>query len=643
MSPQHLALTVLLIGIVGSFPSSAKATPSDLIVVDQFGYNTDARKLAMVRRPIQGFDKNPTLLPPHARLVVVNDDGSKAVFEGGITPWQSGATDDVSGDKVFWFDFSPLKTPGRYYIRDPQNGTRSPSFLISASPYKDVLTAATKTFFYQRAGYEKSAKFAGKSWADGASHVGPGQDKEARRFNAKDDASTAKDLHGGWYDAGDYNKYTSWTAGYIIQLLRAFTDNEEAFTDKTSIPESGNGLPDIIDEIRFGLDWLLRMQEPSGALLSVMGLSHASPPSKATGASYYGPPNTIATITSAATFAYASFVLSQHPAWGLDAYQKTLKTAAIRAYSWAVKNPKVLFKNNDAEYNSGGLAAGQQEADDYGRSMGRLKAAYYLWRLTGEENYHRDFLARARSAHLIEWYTPTPYEVDINEVLAEYQSLAQANPELKTLIQKTYSAGLQSDEFVGAFTNQRDAYNSFMKSNAYHWGSNSVKMNQGLGFAIAAKYGIEQTPRHKLLGYAQEFLHYIHGRNPLGLVYLTNMESLGASKSLTSIYHSWFSADSAMWSKKTALAPGPAPGFLSGGPNKNFKVDQCCPARCKSAPALRACQLTMSPPLGQPPAKSYLDYNANWPLNSWEISENSNGYQVTYIRLLSYFVKQSQP
>src|SRR5690606_34122140 len=112
--------------------------------------------------------------------------------------------------------------------------------------YRSVLKHAVRSYYYQRAGQEKLAEHAGADWADGPSHLGSGQDAETRSWLDKDNAETAKDLRGGWYDAGDANKYTAWTAGYVRSLLRAYEHNSSAFLDDYNIPESGNGIPDIL-------------------------------------------------------------------------------------------------------------------------------------------------------------------------------------------------------------------------------------------------------------------------------------------------------------------------------------------------------------------------------------------------------------
>jgi hypothetical protein len=115
-----------------------------------------------------------------------------------------------------------------------------------------------------------------------------------------------------------------------------------------------------------------------------------------------------------------------------------------------------------------------------------------------------------------------------------------------------------------------------------------------------------------------------------------NMGSAGATRGVTSIYHTWFSENSARFARVTATTPGPAPGFLVGGPNPKYALDGCCPSSCGGVWDSSKCDpAQVTPPLGRPAMQSYRDWNGNWPQNSWSVSENSCGYQIAYIRLLS--------
>src|SRR5690606_10346375 len=108
-----------------------------------------------------------------------------------------------------------------------QNNVRSPDVRIGADVYKPILKHALRTFYYQRAGFAKVEPFAEAGWTDTASHIAAGQDKNARLYSAPNDANTERDLSGGWYDAGDYNKYTNWHADYLVTLLHAYVENPQ--------------------------------------------------------------------------------------------------------------------------------------------------------------------------------------------------------------------------------------------------------------------------------------------------------------------------------------------------------------------------------------------------------------------------------
>ena len=133
----------------------------------------------------------------------------------------------------------------------------------------------------------------------------------------------------------------------------------------------------------------------------------------------------------------------------------------------------------------------------------------------------------------------------------------------------------------------------------------------------------------------------MHGVNPLGLVYLSNMQSVGAEHSVKTFYHSWFSYKNTRWSEVTASAPGSAPGFLVGGPNPSYALDGCCSdgSKCSGSADFKFCSMELTPPIGQPPAKSYRQFNLGWPADSWAVTENSNGYQVQYIRVLAAYIE----
>ncbi|WP_437567711.1 glycoside hydrolase family 9 protein [Sorangium sp. So ce542] len=610
---------------------------SEFIVVDQFGYLPDAEKIAVLRDPQTGFDADASFTPG-ATVALVSYATGERVLTAAPAPWGDGATDASSGDKAWWFDFSSVTAPGRYYVLDVENNVRSAEFEIGDAVYREVLKRAVRTFFYQRAGQKKDAVFAGEGWADEASHVGPLQDRNARLYSAPDDASTERDVSGGWYDAGDYNKYTSWTAGYVVTLLRAYAENPSIWTDDYDIPESGNGVPDILDEAKWGMDWLVRMQGADGSVLSIVGLSHASPPSAAAGPSHYGSASTSATLATAAAFAYGAKVLKGAGGGALASYADSLLPRAESAWAWADANPAVIFRNNDAAAGTSGLGAGQQETDDYGRLSLKVEAACYLFDATGKAAYRDVVDSNYQAIHLLEWAYAYPFEVQQQAALLHYTRVPGATAAVADAIRSTYRAAMDGDDNLAAFRAGVDPYLAHLKD--YTWGSNAIKSHQGNMFYDLVTYELDASVSADAARAAARHVHYLHGVNPLGLVYLSNMGAYGAERSANEFYHTWFHDGSERWDRVGVSTYGPAPGFLTGGPNPSYDKDGCCPDGCGSPENNAICDAEpVSPPKDQPAQKSYKDFNTSWPLNSWAVTENSNGYQASYIRLLSKLVR----
>jgi hypothetical protein len=152
-------------------------------------------------------------------------------------------------------------------------------------------------------------------------------------------------------------------------------------------------------------------------------------------------------------------------------------------------------------------------------------------------------------------------------------------------------------------------------------------------------YNLNPQYNTEALAVAENYLHYLHGVNPFNRVYLSNMYGSGAENAVNEFYHSWFTDGSAKWDRAGESLYGPAPGFLTGGPNPYYDWDGCCPSGCGSSSNNALCYSeSISPPKDQPDQKSYKDFNTSWPLNSWSVTENSCGYQLNYIRLMSRFL-----
>ena len=452
-------------------------------------------------------------------------------------------------------------------------------------------------------------------------------------------------MTGGWFDAGDYFKYTPWTAGYVMMMLKAYRDNPTAWTDDYNLPESGNQIPDLLDEAKYGMDYLLKLQNQDGGSISLVSGASGTPPSSATGRCLYGKVTTAATLKSASAFAVGAKVFRMI---GLNCYADSLQIAAEKAWIWAKNNPTVYWDNaNDAQWkNALGWPGGSIASDINQVTMLKVEASCFLFDLTNTAEYKTYFESNYSAKSNFFAYTwLNPYEHDYQEAVFHYTTLAGATPTVVTNIKNiTLSAATKAPSsglLFGAYDAKNDGYMSYMKD--YTWGSNSNKCTIGLMFYEMVKYGFNPTRDSDAMKASENFIHYIHGLNALSKNYLSNMNAYGAENSVSEFFHGWFKDDSPLWDKVGVSTYGPAPGFLVGGPNANYSgANSCCKTSSCDSPANNAkcTAIDVTKIMGQPFQKAYTDFNTDWQLQSWEISENSCGYQLSYIRLLSQFVKQ---
>ena len=588
------------------------------IVIDQFGYKPNMDKVAVFRDGEIGLGTDDVDYSPGNELALVDEATNEIIFTGSAQVHMDGIIDPLSGDRTWSFDFSSIQTPGTYYVYDAYNNARSATFDIIEDVYDDVLREAFKTFVYQRSGFTKTANIVGENYADDASHLGPLQDLGARLFNDQRNPSTSRDLSGGWYDAGDFKKYSNWTADYVLGLLHAYHANPDAWSDDWNLPDSGNGVPDILDEVRWGVEHLQRMQEiasettsaNAGSVLSVVDSDDSvTPPSSNEANSFYGPATTSATFTSAAAFAFASSTFANLSDQSFQTLASTLSESAISAYQWAEANPNIRF--NNAEH---GVGNGNSEvSSDYMLDAKHRIAAVYLYGLTGEARYKNYVESNYLNTNLMTIFWATPYEVEEPTALLHYTTLDGINPAIGSAIQTRFN-NLMENAGNGRSAIGDDPYRAYVQE--YAWGSNKAKSRKGHMYTQLNSYDLGDRSAQDNLNAAAGYLHYIHGVNPLGKVYLTNMSAFGAERSVDEIYHRWFANDTQWDNVNTSF--GPPPGYLVGGPNQfyNGSLD-----------------------INQPPMKSYVETNAY--LNgeaSWQLTENSNGYQIEYLKLLSQFV-----
>jgi len=598
---------------------AAPTTTVPYLKVDQFGYLPGMRKVAVIVDPQVGFNAAEVFAPgTGANQYQVRRWADDAVqFTGTLQAWKNGAVHGQSGDRGWHFDFSALTAPGSYYLYDTVNRVGSGRFEIGPSVYDAVLRQAVRMYFYQRVNFAKNAPFAGAKWTDGAAYEGPNQDRFATsRFN-KGNATTARDLSGGWMDAGDSNKYTTFAQSAVLQLLEAYRMNPLVFADDFGIPESGNGVSDLLDEVQWELDFLKRMQQATGTggLLLKLGLDTydggVTPPSADRRPRYYLPECTSSTLAGSAMFASAGVVYRGVPSRA--AYGADLIVRAEAAWARG-KSTTANFTSFQTSCDDGHIKSGDADVDASRQLGSALIAAIYLYEATGKPEY-RIFVeanyTRTQPGSNGWW---GPYTQPLQVALLRFAAMPGVTTGVASAIraQKSGQNGVMS---INDLTAGTDLYRAFLPDAQYHWGHNQTRADVGNLNLDFVRFGVSPSSAPLYQEVAQQHLHWLHGANPLGLVFLSNMSAYGAESSIREIYHLWFT-DGSIWDNAITSPNGPPPGYLTGGPNRTYSG-------------------TVGGIVNQPPQKAYRDWNTGWPENSWEYSEPAIYSQAAYVQLLA--------
>lgn len=599
-------------------------TPSEFIHLDQFGYLSVSKKVAVISNPQSGYNSGQSYTPG-ATMEVINMATGNAVFSGPVNSWNNGVTHDQSGDKGYWFDFSSIESLGTYYLSDPTTGQTSGPFEIKSVVYEPIMKAAGRMFYYNRCNMSKAVPYAESNWVDGDNFRNALQDANCRYIFDKGNASLEKDLTGGWFDAGDYNKYVTFATGAVANMLWAYEENPEAFGDNWNLPESGNGIPDLLDEVKYEMDWLYKMTNADGSVHIKMGSQNHSeniqaPPSLNTDPRFYGPTCTAASIATINMFAHAARVLKTIPAFSADAAR--FEARAIDCWNYVL--PKITANQLEEGCDDGSIIAGDADWDAALQLKYALSGAVYLFALTGEVPYNNYVISNTPGMTQVannEW---NAYDMYLQDALLLYASQSGSDATVAASIRNGLSTAASNNWNNYFGFSDLDLYRAYMPDWSYHWGSNSPKASYANLNMLLNQYSLNTANSGDYQLKAAEVLHYFHGVNPQGIVYLSNMYSYGAERSANEIYHTWF-ADGSDWDHALNSAKGPAPGYVSGGPNASFTIG------------------SISPPSGQPLQKSYLDFNDGWPNNSWEITEPAIYYQAAYIRLLANFTNPAMP
>lgn len=513
---------------------TAGASPA--IRVDQVGYYAAAPKRAVVAA--EGA----------TRFAVVAVSSGDTVFRGALGAARRW---DASGEVVRLADFSSLRRPGRYRVVVAGVGESYP-FDIGPTVLRGLARAAVKAFYYQRASTALPPRYAGR-WARGAAHPDTLVLVHPSAASAARPAGTVVRSPGGWYDAGDYNKYVvnSGISTYTL-LLEAEQFPRYAGALATDIPESANGVPDVLDEALWNLRWMLTMQDPSdGGVYHKLTNAEFDPfvaPARATTPRYVVQKSTPAALDLAAVAAHAALVVRRYPRQ-LPGLADTLTNAALAAWRWARRHPDSLYDQRAMNerfapaINTG--TYGDRRLDDE-----FLWAAAELWLATKQDG----FLVAA--APLARRPATVPSWPDVATLgvysLVEHRSELPPSFGAAALEQRLLELDSSLVERVRA-----SAYATTMTTQDFVWGSNGVAANQGM----ALIQGFRLTGDSTYLRAATQAMDYVLGRNAVDYAFVTGF----GSRSPRAPHHRLSATDT---------VDAPIPGLLVGGPNPG-QQDHC--------------------------------------------------------------------
>lgn len=530
------------------------------IHVNQVGYAVNGKKLAILANGSGEF-------------LVYKKGEVSPVFKGESSKSDTSLINDLdeaSNDGIAYLDFSPLCDSGEYYITSMD--VVSPSFFIAKDVYKDVKNGLLKGFYYQRCGTKLEKEYANE-YAHECCHLVKGRLYEKVNVEC--------DITGGWHDAGDYGRYVTAGAVAVYDLLLSYEMFPHVFDDNLGIPESRNDIPDILDEARYELEWLLKMQNKNTG-----GVYHKATtqyfcgmimPEEEKEEIYIYQESVVATGDFAAVMAMGYKIFKK---FDMEFASKMLDSAR-KAYDWLMENGnRPGFKNPQDCYTG-----------EYGDKDSRDEiffAAALLYEVTNEEKYHN--------------YMKANYQSDMDKVSLGWASiggyasfsylyLGKKEPSLvdenmysylKELLQK------KASEYVSIAN--KEGYKVLLSPTKYRWGSNMDLLN-GAEFLILS-YGL--YGKEEYLDIIRDSFHYILGRNPMGVSYVTGF----GSQCVNNIHHRPSAADGVLKA---------VPGLLSGGPNSNLN-DELVRILLKK---------------DTPPAKCFVDLEESYSTNEVAIYWNS--------------------
>ena len=533
---------------------------SGLIKLNQLGFLPQGQKLAVV----------PDV--PADRFTLVRAGTDEEVYRGLLSP---AAVWEPAQESVKLADFSELTQTGSFQLRVAGVPDSVP-FVIAADAYQSLNAAAIKAYYFSRSGIPLEPEHAG-IYARPEGHPDTQVLVHASAADDRRPEGTVISSPKGWYDAGDYNKYIVNSGITTYTLLAAFEHfPEEYLRQNLNIPESGNGVPDLLDEVYWNLDWMLSMQDPNdGGVYHKLTNKNFDPvimPHEANEPRYVVQKTTGAALNFAAVMAVASRAYAdyEHQYPGLSA---RMRRAAEAAWVWARANPDRLYRQ--PEDISTGTYGDRSLADEF------VWAAAELFITTGDDRYYADMNLTEAAIGVPSWSNVSglPW-ISLSHHLDKLSD--DARQLVRTRVDQLAQQLQENTE--------KSAYRVAMQPKDFIWGSNAVALNQ----AMMLLQGYRLTSHPEYLASAQSLLDYTLGRNPVDYSFVTGF----GYRTPMHIHHRPSEADGIV---------EPVPGLLAGGPQPGQQDIKDCPVAYPSAI----------------PARSYLDHWCSYASNEIAINWNA--------------------
>jgi len=476
------------------------------LAASQVGYAPGMHKEFSSPRPFEGFE-------------VLREPGGEVVLRGAAPVREVGAADVLGPGARAWIgDFSALEAPGRYRLR-ASNGLESLPFEIGAGVFDASVRAVQRALYYQRAFTAIDAEHAEGPWVHGSdAHLAP--------------AGVVK----GWHDAGDFSIYSASAVSNLFWLLSAAADFAPA-DDDTHIPESGNGIPDLLDEARWGLEWLLSVQSSrSGGFgntvcMEKYGRYGTNFPERMKTPYRFGEIGTIPTGRAVGTLAFAAAVYRAHD----PEFAQRCLLAALRGWLFLEANPE----GTDGPT----CPVMRQDANEQANRDVRMYAAAGLLLATGDPAFREPF--DAHSSDL--WNDPSFHRSNVYAALL-YLRAPAGDPARREELRSAIRA--QGDHVL-----REGAAHPFGWASRYFWGSVAAGFQRTNAFSVGPCLA---DPGGAAAHCAQALanVHYTFGRNGLHVSYVSGLP--GVTRARRHAYHQWLAALDA--------EPFVFPGLVSGGP-----------------------------------------------------------------------------